>query len=115
MPRIRYRKLVRDRIPEIISERGLRCGLRRLRNSHFARALREKIREEADELAVASDRRAVLNELVDLQELLEAYRRLLGVGQSRFIALVRRKRIERGGFTKRLFLEYTDEPPARGK
>ncbi|MDD5555947.1 MAG: nucleoside triphosphate pyrophosphohydrolase [bacterium] len=105
MPARRYRKLVRDRIPRIIEARGLRCEVRRLGKAPYARALKEKIREEAAELAAARGRDAVLNELVDLQELVDAHRRLLGVGGRRFRELVRRKRSERGGFSRRLFLE----------
>ena len=109
MRRIRYRKLIRDRIPETIAAAGARCRLRRLSRRAFVRALREKLCEEVLELRAARDRSSVLNELIDIQELVDTYRRTLGVSPSRFRAMVERKRRRRGGFRKRLFLEYTEE------
>ena len=110
MARTYYRKLIRDRIPEIVAARGLRCRTRRLSPAAYARALKEKVLEESRELLGARGRAAVLNELADLRELLDACRRALGVGPKAFARLVRGKRLARGGFRKRLFLEYTEKP-----
>ncbi len=104
-----YKKLIRDRIPEIISSRGLRCKLRRLTARRYEKALREKLLEEAVELRAAKGKGASLNELIDLQELVDACRQNLGVGPKRFRELVKRKRKERGGFKKRLFLVCVKE------
>ena len=110
MARTYYRKLIRDRIPEIVSARGLRCRTRRLSPAAYTRALKEKVLEESRELLGARGRAAVLNELADLRELLDACRRALGVGPKAFERLVIEKRLARGGFKKRLFLEYTEKP-----
>jgi len=110
VPRTYYRKLVRDRIPEIVAAGGLRCRTRTLSPTAYARALREKVLEEARELVEARGRDAVLNELADLRELLDSFRRLLGVGPDAFERIVRRKRLARGGFRKRLLLDYTEKP-----
>lgn len=109
-PRTYYRKLIRDRIPEIVEAQGLRCRTRRLSPVAYSRALKEKLLEESRELIEARGRNAVLNELVDLRELLDACRRALGVGPGAFKRLVREKHRARGGFRKRLFLEYTEKP-----
>jgi len=109
VPRTRYRKLIRDRIPEIVARRGLRCAIRRLGPSEYAGALKAKICEEAAELRRARGKASLLNELLDLQELILAYRSILGVDARRFNDMLGKKRAERGGFRKRLFLEYTEE------
>ena len=44
------------------------------------------------------------------QNRVDAFRAALNVGEKSFRALVRRKRRERGGFGKRIFLEYSEEP-----
>ena len=106
--RQKYGKLIRDRIPRIIEESGSSCRVRRLSPGEYGRALREKIREEAEEMLRARGRNALINELIDIQELLDAIRRSLGMGAGIFLEAVRRKRRERGGFRKRLFLEYTE-------
>ena len=100
---------MRDRIPEVISERGVGAKVRRLSPGRYARALREKMIEEAREFREAGDRKSAINELVDIQELVDASRRMLGVSPKRFREMAARKRKERGGFRKRLFLEYTEE------
>jgi predicted house-cleaning noncanonical NTP pyrophosphatase (MazG superfamily) len=105
-----YNKLVRDRVPALISEKGRSCKVRKLPATAYARALKAKIREEADELCRARGKGPLLNELIDLQELIDAFRGALGVRAKRFQGLVRCKRRARGGFSKRLFLEYTEEP-----
>ncbi|MCX6339024.1 MAG: nucleoside triphosphate pyrophosphohydrolase [Candidatus Aureabacteria bacterium] len=110
MSRHYYNKLVRDRIPALISGKGRSCKARRLTATAYARALKAKIREEADELYRARGEGPLLNELIDLQELVDAFRGALGVRAKRFQGLVRCKRRARGGFSKRLFLEYTEEP-----
>lgn len=110
MPRCHYRKLVRDRIPALIAGEGCSCRVRRLSGAAYARALRAKILEEAYELSRARGNGKILNELIDLQELVEAFRALLGAKPKGFHEKVRQKRLERGGFKKRLFLEYVDEP-----
>lgn len=102
------RKLVRDRIPEIVAARGIPFSLHRLSASHFARALREKVREEAEELFRARGRTAALNELIDLQELVDSYRRLLRVPEDRFREMALRKRRARGGFRRRILMEYRE-------
>ena len=106
--RTRYGKLIRDRIPEIIEAGGARAKVRRLSKKAYARALREKILEEARELCAARRREALLNELVDLQELVDASRRLLEIPPRSFRRKVEEKRRKRGGFRKRLYLEYTE-------
>ena len=102
------RKLVRDRIPEIVAARGVPFSLHRLSASRFPRALREKIREEAEELFHAKGRKAALNELIDLQELVDSYRRILRVPEGRFREMARRKRLARGGFRRRILMEYRE-------
>ncbi len=110
MPRSYYNKLVRDRIPALAAKEGCSCKVRRLSAAGYPRALKAKIREEADELSAARGRAQLLNELIDLQELVDAFRAVLRVGERSFRALVRRKRRGRGGFGKRIFLEYIEEP-----
>lgn len=108
MARKYYRKLVRDRIPAAIEADGLRCRTRSLSRAAYIRALKRKVAEESTELLRARGRAALLNELVDLTEILEALRCALRVRPKAFEGIVREKRLARGGFRKRLFLEYTE-------
>src|SRR5438105_4223380 len=58
-----FNKLVRDRVPELIRERGERVTVAQLDEEAFVRALREKLVEEAYELLDTRDFAAVMAEL----------------------------------------------------
>lgn len=69
MGRIEYNKLVRDRIPEIISDQGRNYSTQILSDADFELALREKLVEEAVE-AMDADPDHLVVELADLQEVI---------------------------------------------
>ena len=107
--RIEYNKLIRDRIPEIITRSGKTFSVTMLSPIDYARALAEKLVEEAQEVRSA-DRDRLLDELADLSEVINA---LLKVNDWEKIDLVKaqeKRRQERGGFDKRLKLLYVDDP-----
>ena len=110
--RIEYNKLIRDRIPEIITRSGKTFSVTMLSPIDYARALAEKLVEEAQEVRSA-DRDRLLDELADLSEVIDA---LLKVNDWEKIDLVKaqeKRRQERGGFDKRLKLLYVDDPSTR--
>ncbi len=104
-----YNKLIRDKIPEIIKSKGHSPKVSVLKESDYREALKVKMAEEAKELVEAETREEVLNELSDIQEL------ILAIAQNYDLAVgeVEKKREEklqeRGGFKKKLLLEYVDE------
>jgi predicted house-cleaning noncanonical NTP pyrophosphatase (MazG superfamily) len=100
---VAYRKLVRDRVPEIIAAAGGVATVRVLEPSEFLAALVAKLHEEADELGSAAvDER--LSELADVREVLSAVTVALGFSEEEVDAAAARKRAERGGFGRRLWL-----------
>ncbi|TKK90593.1 phosphoribosyl-ATP pyrophosphohydrolase [Herbidospora galbida] len=99
-----YGKLVRDRIPEIIETEGSKAKVRVLDESEPVSALTAKLVEEAEELRQAppGDR---LGELADVYEVLAALVGTLGLTDEQVQETARLKRTERGGFSRRLWLE----------
>ena len=79
-------------------------------DSKFKSALKEKLVEEAKELLEAKTDDEILNELSDVLQLLES----IALNNDTTLAKVEKqkekKKVERGGFDKKLFLEYIDEP-----
>ena len=63
--RKQYHKLVRDRIPEIIRESGNECEVIILSETEYRQALRQKLIEEAAEVAEANEE-GLIAELADL-------------------------------------------------
>ena len=102
-----FRKLVRDRIPEIIQSEGRHPVTRVLDEASYREALLAKLTEEAHEAsyAAAAD---LLGELADVLEVLRALTATAGVSWAQLLALADDKRSRRGGFDKRIFLESVD-------
>ena len=120
-----HRKLVRDRIPEIIAAEGSTPVVRVLEPVEYAAALRTKLAEEMHEYlaaaqaadrsgdgdtataatATASATTAATEELADLLELLHALAALHECSAPELEALREQKRAARGGFAQRLWLE----------
>jgi len=101
---VKYNKLIRDRIPEIIKKAGWKPTVRKLKKAEFLKALKKKVLEEARELIRAKDKKGVINEIVDIQELIDTLTSEIGLSKpqiKKFQAVKRKKRV---GFKKRLFL-----------
>jgi predicted house-cleaning noncanonical NTP pyrophosphatase (MazG superfamily) len=106
--KIFYRKLVRDKIPEVIKENGGEFRVRILKKEEFDKELRKKVVEEAKELMKAR-KNEVINELVDILELLKTIARYHGVEFKEVDKYRREKKMKRGGFRKKLFLVWSSE------
>jgi predicted house-cleaning noncanonical NTP pyrophosphatase (MazG superfamily) len=106
--RVTYNKLIRDRIPEIIEADGHRAATRVLDGEDFRVALLAKLVEEAQE-AEKAPVHELPGELADVWEVLEALLSELSLTWKELEALAAVKRSERGGFERRLFLEYSEQ------
>jgi len=101
---VKYDKLIRDNIPEIIKEAGWLPTIRILKKSEFLNAIKKKISEEAGELIRAKDKKEIADEIIDIQELLDALASESKLTKAELKKLQNTKRKKRGGFKKRLFL-----------
>jgi predicted house-cleaning noncanonical NTP pyrophosphatase (MazG superfamily) len=104
-----YGKLVRDRIPEIISAGGATPEVRVLAAADFFAALIAKLHEEADELGSAGPDE-LLGELADVREVLATLTTTLGFTEDQVASAAADKRRERGGFSQRLWLDQVRDP-----
>jgi predicted house-cleaning noncanonical NTP pyrophosphatase (MazG superfamily) len=106
--RVAYNKLVRDRIPEIIEADGGQPVTRVLDDAGYEVALRAKLIEESREAQAATDGE-LLPELADVLEVLQALAKAHDMRWEDVVSEAARKRAERGGFDKRIFLEYVEQ------
>ncbi len=95
----KYNKLVRDRIPEILDEKGKSYEKRVASLEEYRNELLKKLDEETKEFQEACDP----EELADLIEVIEALKQLPEFADVEGIR--RKKREERGGFDKRIILK----------
>ncbi|NMO55221.1 nucleoside triphosphate pyrophosphohydrolase [Actinoplanes sp. TBRC 11911] len=91
-------KLVRDLIPEIMRADGTEFETRVACSDELPLLLRDKLVEEAHEVADARDDRSVVEELADVLEVIHAYASWLGVGVPEIEQMRQAKRAQRGGF-----------------
>ena len=99
---MKYNKLVRDKIPEIISRQGDRPVTHILDTKLYKQELiKSKLQEEIAEFS-DSDR---VEELVDVLEVAYALAKEKGVSQYQLEEMRQQKRSNRGGFDQRVFLE----------
>ena len=89
-------KLVRDKIPEIIKEDGETPKVRIAEKDELDKLLREKIVEEAKEFLHSGD----TEELVDIQEAIDALLKLRKADPALIEIQRHSKLLVRGGFTK---------------
>ncbi len=100
-----YNKAIRDKIPEIIKKKGLKCECKTLDNREFLFHLEKKLDEEIREYHQTKD----IEELADLLEVAYRIIELRGVSLSEIEEIRTRKNLERGSFSKNLFLVKTSE------
>jgi predicted house-cleaning noncanonical NTP pyrophosphatase (MazG superfamily) len=98
-----YDKLVRDRIPEIIKERGRSCKFRIADSKEYRQKLMEKLQEETSEFIETP----CVEELADIQEVIDAL--LLEYKWTGLKATTQFKKITRGAFKERIILEEVSE------
>ena len=96
-----HRKLVRDRIPEIIRQSGAEPVCRTLNGEEKLAALKEKLCEEAAEFRQSGE----MEELADVAEVLRALLRETGISRDALENARARNYRERGGFDGGVWLE----------
>lgn len=105
MNAIKYDKLVRDKIPEIIEKGGKKAIVEVLDNQAYKKYLDIKLSEELQEY-LSSDS---VDELADLMEVIYAILKYKGIDVKEFEGIRKRKVEERGAFDKRLLLKEVVE------
>ncbi len=111
-----FRKLIRDKIPEIMARNGQKAVTRVLTNEEYIPALENKLLEEVQELrsgeADLSTKEQVeagkKDEIADVYEVLESLIRAYGFSKEEISEIQAKKREARGGFEKKLFLERAE-------
>lgn len=98
-------KLVRDKIPEIIREKGGKPEVRVASKDELDVLLREKIVEEAQEFLFSGDS----EELVDIQEAIDALIKLRKTDPALLELQRHSKLLARGGFSKGYVLVIEEE------
>lgn len=96
-----YKKLVRDKIPEIIRSSGAEPVTRILDEKEYLNELVKKLKEEVAEFEEDHS----IEELADIQEVLLALYEALGINPDELETIRDKKAAKNGAFKKRIFLD----------
>lgn len=96
-----YKKLVRDKIPDIIRKNGEQPITKILNKEEYLEELIKKLKEEIAEF----DKDRSVEELADIKEVTIAIREALGIHASELEEVRRQKAAKNGRFTKKIYLE----------
>ncbi|WP_112182499.1 nucleoside triphosphate pyrophosphohydrolase [Paraliobacillus zengyii] len=104
-----YNKLVRDKIPDLISRNGQMCKVKKLDQVEYYRELRTKLKEELNEYLETENDEEAIEELSDVLEIIHALSKIHGK-EFKDIERIRQKKLEeRGGFNEQIYLINVEE------
>lgn len=95
-----YNKLVRDKIPDMIAQKGEKANIRILDDAEYLESLEKKLDEEVGEYHADKN----IEELADILEVVFALAEALGHTRRELMDAYQKKRDDRGGFAERIFL-----------
>ncbi len=102
---IRYNKLVRDRIPEIIEDAGKEYTIYTAADEEYLSKLYAKVMEELDEFKENPS----AEEMADIFEVLDGLIRFYKLDYEEIRTVQEKKKDKRGGFEDRVILEKVRE------
>jgi len=104
MHQFKVAKLVRDKIAQrMIADE--KAKYRVLKQTGFIKELKKKIFEEAKELGSIKEKKKIIKELVDLQEIIDTLSQTLKSSKKEIKDKQRKENKKSGSFKKRLYIE----------
>lgn len=102
---IKYNKLVRDKIPDIIKNDGRTASYYTLSEEEYRIELDKKLNEEVNEYQIDKN----LEEMADILEVLYGICKARGFTVEELEAKRKEKALLRGNFDNRVFLEFAED------
>lgn len=111
----KFEKLVRDKIPDIIKKNDIVVNEKKLSESEFLEALKDKLLEEALEFKNAKSADGLKEELADSLEVIYSILKHLKIDFEDIEKIRYAKNVEKGSFEKRIYvssIEVDESNPA---
>lgn len=104
---MKYNKLVRDKIPEIIESNNEEVIYRYLSDSEFKEYLKLKLSEELNEILSSKNNIETLEEVADLLEVIKFYLKVHNYTLEDALNMCEIKNEKKGSFNKKILLIKT--------
>lgn len=120
MEKIYYNKLCRDKVPQIIADKGFQCEFRIADHEEYKREIIRKVLEEATGVTNHSDHDRLKKELADLLITVEALKKEFEITDEEVDEAIATSLEEKGGYDERYYLswsadtEYTSHDHGQG-
>ena len=98
---MKYNKLIRDKIPEILDTKGKKYTTHIAGNEEYSKKLLEKLQEEVDEFKDEPNQ----EELADILEVIDAICNFKNFDKKEIANIKSKKTRDRGAFKKKIILE----------
>lgn len=98
---MKYNKLVRDKIPEILKQKGLNPLTHTANEIEYWVKLKDKLKEEVNEFLINGNE----EELVDILEVVDFICKFKNINKENLEKLKKKKAKERGSFNNKIILE----------
>jgi predicted house-cleaning noncanonical NTP pyrophosphatase (MazG superfamily) len=109
MEKIYYNKLCRDKIPQIIKDKGFDCHVRVVDHDEYKREIVRKVFEEASGVSNHVDHADLVAEIADLLITLEAVKKEFEVNDEEVAFAVQKSLNEKGAYNERLYLSWSSD------
>ena len=120
MEKIYYNKLCRDKVPQIIKDKGFECEVRVSDHDEYKREIIRKVLEEATGVTNHTDHDRLKKELADLMITVDAVKKEFGITEEEMTEAIASSKEEKGGYDERIYLswsadtEYTSHDHGQG-
>jgi len=108
MKKFKTELLVRDKMVNRMETGGIKVHHKILNDEEYIQCLRNKIIEEATELATENDRESIVEEIADVKEVLEYLQKTLSITDTEVLQAQDAKRQKHGAFNDRLYTKYLE-------
>ncbi len=112
MKKFYHKKLIRDKIPEIIEAHNGKYETRIMEEGEFKKELKKKLIEEVEEV-IEAEESELKKELADVLEIIKSIAENENIDFKLIEEKQKQRREERGGFKKKLFLIWSDQPAGK--
>lgn len=109
MEKIYYNKLCRDKIPEIIRNKGFVCEIRVVDHDEYKREIVRKLYEEASGVTDRGSHEHMVDELADVMLTLDALKKEFSISEDELAEAIKKSVEEKGGYDQRLYLSWSSD------